>query len=118
MSAERLTRLDAAMKKLVDEKQVAGLVTLVTRHGKIVDFKASGQLDVRKSDPVTAEQCRNALVDEGASTLFDERSPQLRFATEGEAEAARQRLAEILPGSEPIWVITKEVGTVADWLER
>ncbi len=50
ISSERLGRLDAAMKKLVDGKQVAGLVTLVERHGKIVDFNASGQLDVRKPD--------------------------------------------------------------------
>ena len=52
MSTERLSRLDAAMKRLVDEKQVAGLVTLVERHGKIVDFNAAGLLDVRKTDPV------------------------------------------------------------------
>ena len=50
MSGERLKRLDAAMKHLVDEKQVAGLVTLVERHGKVVDFNAVGQLDVRKAD--------------------------------------------------------------------
>jgi CubicO group peptidase (beta-lactamase class C family) len=52
MSTERLTRLDAAMKHLVDDKQVAGLVTLVERHGKIVHFNAVGQLDVRNPDPV------------------------------------------------------------------
>ena len=52
VSSERLTRLDAAMKKLVDDKQVAGLVTLVARHGKVVDFTAVGELDVRKTDPV------------------------------------------------------------------
>src|SRR5258708_6936840 len=52
ISAERLTRLDAAMKKLVDDKTVAGLVTLVERHGKVVDFNAVGKLDVGKSDPV------------------------------------------------------------------
>ena len=52
MSTERLSRLDAAMKRLVDEKQVAGLVTLVERHGKIVQFNAVGQLDARKADPV------------------------------------------------------------------
>src|SRR5271168_4300455 len=52
MSTERLHRLDAAMKRLVDEKQVAGLVTLVERHGKIVDFNAGGQRDVRKTDPL------------------------------------------------------------------
>jgi CubicO group peptidase (beta-lactamase class C family) len=52
MSAERLSRLDAAMKRLVDDKQVAGLVTLVERHGKIVHFNAVGQLDVRKTGAV------------------------------------------------------------------
>src|ERR1700675_5076470 len=51
MSTERLRRLDAAMKRLVDDKQVAGLVMLVERHGKVVDFSAVGQLDVRKPDP-------------------------------------------------------------------
>ena len=52
MSGERLRRLDAAMKRLVDDKQVAALVTLVERHGKVVDFNAIGKLDVRKPDPV------------------------------------------------------------------
>jgi len=52
ISAERLSRLDAAMKHLVEEKQVAGLVTLLERHGKIVDFNAIGELDVRKPDPM------------------------------------------------------------------
>ncbi len=52
MSTERLRRLDAAMKRVVDDKRVAGLVTLLERHGKIVHFTASGVLDVRKPDPV------------------------------------------------------------------
>ena len=51
MSSERLHRLDAAMKKLVDDKSVADLVTLVERHGKVVDYNAYGVLDVRKPDP-------------------------------------------------------------------
>ncbi len=50
MSTERLKRLDAAMTRLVDDKQVAGVVTLVARHGKIVQLNAVGQLDVRKTD--------------------------------------------------------------------
>ena len=50
MSSERLTRLSAAMKQLVDDKKVAGLVTLVERHGKVVHFSAAGQLDARKTD--------------------------------------------------------------------
>lgn len=50
ISSERLARLDAGMKKEVDDQNVAGLVTLLERHGKIVDFKAYGKLDVRKPD--------------------------------------------------------------------
>src|SRR4051794_35165560 len=73
---------------------------------------------VRKGDPVTMDQCRQALIEEGASIWFGEDNPQLRFATEEEAEAARKRLAERLPNSEPVWVITKEVGTVEDWAQR
>ncbi len=52
ISAERLSRLGAAMKRLVDDKQVASLVTLLERHGKVVDYNAVGVLDVRKPDPV------------------------------------------------------------------
>ena len=73
---------------------------------------------LRKGDPVTIEECRKVLIEEGASVLFGEDNPQLRFATEAEAEAARKRLAQRLPGSELVWVITKEVGTVEDWAER
>ena len=52
ISSKRLRRLDAAMQRLVDGKQVAGLVTLLERHGKIVDFSAVGRQDVRKPDPM------------------------------------------------------------------
>ncbi len=52
ISTERLNRLDAAMKRLVEDKRVAGLVTLLERHGKIVDYHANGVLDVRKPDPM------------------------------------------------------------------
>src|SRR5262245_3527646 len=52
ISSGRLRRIDAAMARLVDEKQVAGLVTLLERHGKIVHFNAVGKLDVTKPDAV------------------------------------------------------------------
>ncbi len=52
ISPERLRRIDPAMKALVDEKRVAGLVTLLERHGKVVHFSAIGQLDTKKTDPV------------------------------------------------------------------
>jgi len=64
---------------------------------------------LRKGDPVTAEQCAQAMLEEGASLLFDPDHPQLRFATEQEAEASVKRLSRALPGSEPVWLITKEM---------
>src|SRR6266481_683763 len=73
---------------------------------------------VRKGDPVTTEQCRKALIEEGASILFGEDNPQLRFASEEEAEAEQKRLAARLPNSEQVWVITKEVGTLEDWTQQ
>jgi len=52
ISAERLKRLDAAMAKIVDDKQVAGLVTLLERHGKVVDFNAYGKRNVSDGGPL------------------------------------------------------------------
>ncbi|HZT78124.1 MAG TPA: serine hydrolase domain-containing protein [Vicinamibacterales bacterium] len=52
VSSERLHRLDAAMKKIVDDQQVAGLVTLVERHGKIVDFNAVGRRSAASAEPL------------------------------------------------------------------
>ena len=45
LSAERLARIDTAMQRLVDDGQVAGLVTLVARDGQTVHCNAYGVLD-------------------------------------------------------------------------
>jgi hypothetical protein len=63
---------------------------------------------VRKGDPVTPEQCQQALREEGGSTLFAPGTVQLRFQTEEEANDAVGRLARRLPGSEPVWVVTRD----------
>jgi CubicO group peptidase (beta-lactamase class C family) len=52
VSSERVRRIETAMKRLVDDKQVAGLVTLLERHGKVVEYNAVGSKDVRKADAV------------------------------------------------------------------
>jgi CubicO group peptidase (beta-lactamase class C family) len=51
-SSERLGRLDNSMKALVDSKQLAGVVTVVARHGKIVAEKAYGYADVAGQKPM------------------------------------------------------------------
>ena len=52
ISSERLRRIDPAMKRLVDEQQVAGLVTLLERHGKVVHFSSVGKTGRAKPDPL------------------------------------------------------------------
>jgi hypothetical protein len=64
---------------------------------------------LRQGDSVTPEQVRKAMLEEGASKLINPQAPQLQFATEEEAEAARKRLIQRLPQSEPVWIITREV---------
>lgn len=73
---------------------------------------------LRKGDSVSPEECRAAMIAEGASILAGSERPQLRFATLDEAEAAQKRLSQRLPLSEPVWAITQEFGKVEDWLER
>jgi CubicO group peptidase (beta-lactamase class C family) len=52
MSAERLARLPAGMKALVDEGRLAGVVTMVARHGKVVEFDAVGKRDIAAGAPM------------------------------------------------------------------
>ena len=55
VSADRLERLDAGMKGLVDDGKLAGVVTLMARHGKVVHFTAHGKRDIRAADPMTRD---------------------------------------------------------------
>jgi hypothetical protein len=68
---------------------------------------------LRKADPVTLQQCWDAMLAEGASRLFGPDVFQLRFATSDEAEACRQRLIKRLPKSDDVWMVAKEL-TVQD----
>ena len=54
-SRERLARLDAVMQKAVDDKEVAGVVTLVQRKGHVVQFKAFGMADREKNIPMKTD---------------------------------------------------------------
>ena len=53
MSSERLERLDRVMQGYIDRNEVAGVVTLVARRGKVVHFSALGQRDVEAGAPMT-----------------------------------------------------------------
>jgi CubicO group peptidase (beta-lactamase class C family) len=54
-SSERLERLHALMQQSVDQKQIAGIVTILARHGKIVDYRTYGQRDMAAGAPMTKD---------------------------------------------------------------
>ena len=51
-SSQRLQRLDESMQRLTDSKQIAGIVTLAARHGKIVHWKTFGMQDLASAKPM------------------------------------------------------------------
>ncbi|MGH9643902.1 MAG: serine hydrolase domain-containing protein, partial [Terriglobales bacterium] len=54
-SSERLERLHALMQQEVDQKQLPGIVTLLARHGKVVDYRTYGLRDVASATPMTKD---------------------------------------------------------------
>ncbi len=55
MAPDRLARITATMKALVDQGKVAGTVTLVARNGKAVYHEAAGRRDIEKNLPMTTD---------------------------------------------------------------
>src|ERR1700724_1215296 len=51
-SSESLKELDSAMLWIVDKKHLAGIVTLLSRHGKVVQHKAYGLQDIDSRTPM------------------------------------------------------------------
>jgi hypothetical protein len=69
---------------------------------------------LRESDPVTVEQCHDAMIKLGASVLSNPQKPALRFTTEEEAKQCVRQLVEELPDSEPVWVVNQEVARISE----
>ena len=51
-SSQRLERLHAMLQKKVDDQQLPGIVTVLARHGKIVDFRTYGKRDLAFGAPM------------------------------------------------------------------
>jgi CubicO group peptidase (beta-lactamase class C family) len=54
-SSERLERLHVLMQDAVDHQQVAGVVTLLARHGKVVDYRTYGMRDIASKTAMTKD---------------------------------------------------------------
>jgi len=55
MSSERLERISKVIQQSIDEKRIAGAVTLVARHGHVVWFKAQGMSDREAGKPMRTD---------------------------------------------------------------
>jgi CubicO group peptidase (beta-lactamase class C family) len=51
-SAERLKRINIGMQRYIDQKLIAGIVTLVARRGKVVHFERFGMQDIEAHKPM------------------------------------------------------------------
>src|SRR5579862_5622768 len=51
-SAERIEGLHTYMKQVIDEKELSGMVTILARHGKVVDYWNYGQRDMASGAPM------------------------------------------------------------------
>ncbi len=49
MSSVRLTRINKAMQKYLDQKKLAGMITAVFRRGKVIHYECMGMRDVEKN---------------------------------------------------------------------
>ena len=54
-SSDRLERLHALMQQTVDKKEISGIVTILARHGKVVDYRTYGQRDMSSGAPMTKD---------------------------------------------------------------
>jgi CubicO group peptidase (beta-lactamase class C family) len=54
-SSARLEQLHKLMQQAVEQKQVNGVVTILARHGKVVDYRTYGYRDVATAAPMTKD---------------------------------------------------------------
>jgi CubicO group peptidase (beta-lactamase class C family) len=55
LSSERLEKLHAMIQGEIDKKQLAGAITLLARHGKIVDYRTYGARDMATGAAMTKD---------------------------------------------------------------
>jgi CubicO group peptidase (beta-lactamase class C family) len=54
-SSERLARIKPAMQKYIDARMIPGILTLVARHGRIVQFESQGLMDIEANKPLVGD---------------------------------------------------------------
>ena len=55
ISASHLNEIDTAMQAFVDQNNVAGITTLISRYGKVAHFGCYGKLDLALNKPIQTD---------------------------------------------------------------
>lgn len=55
LSTERLESISTTTQRLIDEKKLAGAITVVARRGKVAHFKAHGMMDIAANKPMQTD---------------------------------------------------------------
>jgi CubicO group peptidase (beta-lactamase class C family) len=78
MDPAKVDHFTSEMKKMVDEGKLAGMVTMIARHGKIVQYEAFGYRDLETKAPMTKDtivriySMSKPITGVALMTLFDE----------------------------------------------
>src|SRR5438105_3153767 len=78
LSSERLDRISSAVQHSIDDKRIAGAVTLVLRHGQVAFFKAQGMADREAAKPMQRDSIfricsmTKPITTVGAMILYEE----------------------------------------------
>ncbi len=65
-SSERLDHLHALIQDEVDRQQLSGAITLLARHGKVVDFRLYGKRDLATGTPMSTDTIFRGLLHDQA----------------------------------------------------
>lgn len=78
MSADGVAKLTSTIRKIIDDKQIAGAVTIVARRGKVMHFEAQGMQDIAADKPMQKDtifriySMTKAVVSAAAMMLVEE----------------------------------------------
>lgn len=119
ISADRLPRISEVVRRRIESGEIAGAVTLVARHGRVVHFEPQGVLDVESkapmsrdalfrmastSKPVTAAAVV-MLIEEGKIRLTDPASRFIPEFREPKVAVERNGRVELVPTHREIQVL-------------
>jgi CubicO group peptidase (beta-lactamase class C family) len=121
-SAERLQRIGQVIRPYIDARQLAGVVTLVARRGRIAHFEAHGLMDVESKTPMRKDAIFRIasmskpvtgvavaiLMEEGKLRLTD---PVSRFIP----EFKDTKVAVVRPGATPPPAVAGQPRPIPDY---